>query len=1135
MKNKVLVYVLMVVLLLAAVNFPLAPRASAADEYDGLRDKWKVMLTGGTSIATADPDIAAKITALTDEAQSYWDTLNTAAGRTNLWSDLTGTTNSAYVTSAYSRLRSMALAYATTGSSLQNNASLLTDLKSALDWMYTNRYNETTTKYNNWWDWEIGAPLYLNDISVLLYDQLSSAQLTNYMNAINHFQPTVTMTGANRVWESMVIGVRGILVKDSTKLAASRDGLSNVFTYVTSGDGVYADGSFIQHTKFAYTGGYGSALISDIADLLYLLDGSTWAVTNTNKQNVYKWVYSAFEPLVYKGLMMDMTRGRNISRSYNQDHAAGKSVIEAVIRLSQTANATDAAAFKSMVKYWINADTYSSFYESAAMNLIVLAKAIMADSSVISRGELVKHKNYNSMDRDVHLRPGFGFGISMSSSRIYNYESINSENVKGWYTGDGMTYLYNSDLGQFSDDFWPTVNPYRLPGTTVDTQTRSNSSGQSYVSSKNWVGGTEVIGTYGVQGMELDAYNSTLTGKKSWFMFDDEVVALGSGITSTDGRPIETIVENRKLNASGSNALTVNGTAKSTTVGWSETMSGVNWAHLAGSVAGSDIGYYFPGSATVKGLRESRTGAWSVIDRRAGIPTTPITSKYLNLVLDHGTNPTNSTYAYVLLPGKTSAQVSDYASSPTVSILENSGDAQAVKETALNVTGVNFWNDAVKTSGGITSNKKASVMMSETSTDLDVSVVDPTQANAGTISIEINKSALGVVSADSGVTVTQLSPTIKFSVNVAGAKGKTFKVKFSFVTAGGGGGSVALPFQDNFESGTADAWATSGGSWSVVTSGATKVYKQATQAGTSMATAGDPAWSDYTVEAAATPLSFAGSGSYIFGLMARYADANNRYAFQYGNGNVSIVKKVAGTSTTLVSKAYTVTAGTPYTFKAVLSGNQLDFYINGVKELSTTDSTFVSGSIGLLTYGATAQFDNVVAVDLPVTDDFEDGNASGWTPDTGSWSVITDGATKMYKQSTTSSNGMSATGNSAWQNYSVTAKIKPNSLAGSGSNVVGLALRQADANNRYNFVFASGTLQIGKRVGGVTTTLVSEPYTIATGTSYTMQAVVAGSTLKLYVNGVLELTTTDTALTQGGVGLITYNAAASFDDVAIVY
>jgi hyaluronate lyase len=277
--------------------------------------------------------------------------------------------------------------------------------------------------------------------------------------------------------------------------------------------------------------------------------------------------------------------------------------------------------------------------------------------------------------------------------------------------------------------------------------------------------------------MDLDAWGSSLTAKKSWFMFDDEIVALGAGINSTDSRRIETVVENRKLNGSGNNALTVNGTAKPSSTGWSETMNGVNWAHLAGSVPGSDIGYYFPGGATVSGLRESRTSSWRSIN--AWEPTTPITRNYLNLWFNHGVNPSGATYAYVLLPNRSAAETSEYASAPEFTILENSADAQAVRENTIGVTGVNFWKDMVKKAGDITSDKKASVMTAVTGGVLEFSISDPTQLNTGTINIEINKSAAGLVASDSRITVTQLSPTIKMTVNVSGTRGAGLKAAFS--------------------------------------------------------------------------------------------------------------------------------------------------------------------------------------------------------------------------------------------------------------------------------------------------------------------------------------------------------------------
>lgn len=748
-----------------------------------------MLLTGGTNYNPSDPDIAAQISLITSQAESHWSTMDNTPG-SYLWSDLASTTVSAHITSNYTRLREMALAYSTYGSSLYNNTALKNDIIVALDWMYQNRYNETKSQYDNWWDWQIGAPQRLLDITVLLYDQLTPAQIDHYMDAIEKFTPSVgSMTGANRVWKATIIALRGVIVKDGAKIAAARDALSQVFHYVTSGDGFYKDGSFIQHDTIAYNGGYGIALLGDIANLIYFLSGSTWTVTDPNVANVYKWVYDSFEPFVYKGALMDMTRGREISREPNQDHERGARLIQYIIRLSTFAPAPDAAVYKKMVKYWIQADTYRSFFINCPIPIIVLAKSIMNDSSVTPRGELIAHKTFNSMDRAVHLRPGFGFAVSMSSSRISNYEAINNENKKGWYTGDGMTYLYNGDLAHYSGDYWPTVNPYRLPGTTVDTMTRSTSSGQNYRSTGTLVGGVEIEGLYGVSAMSLDGWNSNLRARKSWFMFDDEVVALGAAITNSDqtgngwdGAPrrVETIIENRKLNDSGSNVLLVNGTDKTATPSWSQT--GVTWAHLAGSVAGSDIGYYFPGGATVKGLREARTGNWNSINSKGS--TTDITRNYQTLWFDHGTNPTNQTYSYVLLPGKSSAQVSSYAGDPDITVLENSASAQAVKENNLDVVGAVFWADAPKwiTVDGenfVSSNKKSTVMTKETAGEIEIAVSDPTQLNTGTISIEINRNASSAISADPEITVTQLSPTIKFDVNVNGAKGKIFKAKFS--------------------------------------------------------------------------------------------------------------------------------------------------------------------------------------------------------------------------------------------------------------------------------------------------------------------------------------------------------------------
>ena len=46
------------------------------------------------------------------------------------------------------------------------------------------------------------------------------------------------------------------------------------------------------------------------------------------------------------------------------------------------------------------------------------------------------------MARVMKREEKYAFGIAMHSSTIGNYEAMNGENLKGWYTGDGAYYLY---------------------------------------------------------------------------------------------------------------------------------------------------------------------------------------------------------------------------------------------------------------------------------------------------------------------------------------------------------------------------------------------------------------------------------------------------------------------------------------------------------------------------------------------------------------------------------------------------------------------------------------------------------------------------------------------------------------------
>ncbi|WNR42868.1 polysaccharide lyase family 8 super-sandwich domain-containing protein [Paenibacillus roseipurpureus] len=795
------------------VTNPVALPATS-DEFDILRNRRADFVTGWTSFNPTDTILSNKLYQINAKAQQLWDTMNKDSARNEIWMANSYDGNSWGLTATYQDLLTMAIAYLSPytshGFNLAGNTQLKDDIIAGMDWIYYRdpslavSYNENSQWRVNWWDYEIGAPLYLNDLMALLYQNLTTTQITNYTNAIERFSPNPTKfyynaklnptggntaTGANRIWKANVVAFRGIIVKDSDKIAASRDALSQVLQYVQSGDGFYTDGSFIQHGKFSYAAGYGNDIISSLSDLMTVLNGSTWQVTDTNKNNVFKWIYDSFEPVVYKGDALATTIARSTGVEKAQDHVMGHGVINAIAKVIPYSSASDALAYKRMIKQWLQEDTVYglNIYKTYNVYVASLLRSIMNDTTIAPRGELVESYVFPSMDRVIHLRPGFGFSVGMTSTRIGNYESINNVNKQGWYTGFGATYLYNGDLKKYSDDYMATVNRYRIPGTTVDTQIRYDGQAQGQNSTTDWVGGSELDNTYSITGMELGPYNvaasgsipayvSNLTGKKSWFMFDNEIVNLGAGISSSIGQSVETTIENAKLTDAADNTLTVGGVVKSSALGWNETMSGTSYIHLTGNATGSDIGYYFPTTETVKGLRESRTSSWQAMDSKAG--STLYTRNFLNLWIDHGMDPSNQSYAYVTLPNKSASQTAVYAANPDVTILENSSSAQGVKETSLNITGINFWNDITKTVGGITSNKKASVMVKETATQIEVVVSDPTQKNTGSIQIDLNQSVASVSSKDTEITVSQLN-TVKMIVNVSGSKGKSFKIVFN--------------------------------------------------------------------------------------------------------------------------------------------------------------------------------------------------------------------------------------------------------------------------------------------------------------------------------------------------------------------
>lgn len=396
------------------------------------------------------------------------------------------------------------------------------------------------------------------------------------------------------------------------------------------------------------------------------------------------------------------------------------------------------------------------------------------DTSVTALPEPTGHRLFPGMDRAVHRRPDWAASISMASKRMGLYETGNGENLRGWHAGAGMLQWWGRTFGngQYTDAFWPTVDPYRLPGTTVSRKVLADAEGGAWGLPRpdvNWVGGA-TDGEYAALGQFVRGLSSTLYAKKSWFCLADSVVCLAGSVRATDGVAVETVVDNRNLGASGTQALTVNGAVQPAALGWSATLNGASWAQIAGHG-----GYVFPGGAAVKALREARTGSWR--DINTGGSSDPVTRRYLTLWFDHGVDPAGAACAYVLMPGATvQATAARAADTGWLTVLANSNDQQGVRVASLGVTAVNFW--FAGSVGGLTADRPACVLVRERGDGTaTVCVSDPMRMQSG-LTVTWNRPVAAVLSRPSTVVSagTGSALTLNFG-DLTGQAGATQRIE----------------------------------------------------------------------------------------------------------------------------------------------------------------------------------------------------------------------------------------------------------------------------------------------------------------------------------------------------------------------
>lgn len=665
----------------------------------------------------------------------------------------------------------------------------------------------------NWYHYTIGIPSNSGKILTLLADTGFPQDLMEaYLKRIHIFSPSSNdrfnmesnPEAANKIDSCIIMLAHGLLAGDEARVRQAANELfssGTIETNKTSGNGYYWDGSQIAHSYWAYSLGYGITILNGLSAVISVvggesINGSPIAFNQTYFNNFMDAFDITYLTSVWKGAAMPGLGGRGVSRPEAVTNWA-RSLSALLCGLYPVVPAEKQAAVKAAVKSWVQhaPEILSSNNLSQNKDLA----AFVSDSTPAGEWEGIFAQNNQS--RVFWREDDFAFSVSTNNTNINTFplEVGNGENYKGVHTGDGMTYLFlENDINQFAGSFFATADPPHMPGSTVEIRadgwqsyTRDNGPNSRKNSKHTWAG-TSVLTDkegkqYGATGFLMDLSGATAEGttapstldmdvkaNKSWFMLGDKIVALGSNVTSTKGRPVDTTIESRRL-PSDRGVLTYNGAAVSAFE--QKTTAPNSYAHLSYG-NGAQVGYYFPKEEQIISIgMQDHTGSW--YETNHNYSNSPITEPYADIYINHGTNPTGDTYEYVLLPNYSAGQTAAFAANPGYTVAAQTATLHAVYDNTAKVLLI---NNFAGTAASVTSpgtgiiyeiDRAASVIIREYDNgQVEVGILDPTSGNNNvTVTVRDRK---GYKISGDNMTVTQIGNHIKAKVTTPAAEGKKF-------------------------------------------------------------------------------------------------------------------------------------------------------------------------------------------------------------------------------------------------------------------------------------------------------------------------------------------------------------------------
>lgn len=549
------------------------------------------------------------------------------------------------------RLSDFGYAYTNEKNKCYQNEDLYQKIVKGLEYWY-----DVDSESDNWWHNQISEPQKLGVL--LIQMRIGKKQIPQELETkiLKRIQETggdpAKWTGANRTDIALHWIYRSCLTQNEADLKTAIDNVFNPVVYTTE-EGFQHDNSYFQHGEQLYIGGYGDEILKGVTQVASYALGTQYQLDKEKVELLSKFMRETYYRTV---------RGQNMSFD-----VVGRSVSRPGL-LNKRTTATYA-------KRMIDIDpTHADEYKAIIARL---NRKQPADYQVTA-----SHTHYFRGDYSLHVRPQYNFDVRLASTRTKKCEYGNKENLKTYFMSDGCTNI--TQTGDEYFNIFPVWNWCHIPGTTAPQLEKVPMDPKAWgvLGTSTYAGGVS-DSIYGATAYAyMDTNPEVNTGaKKSWYFFDNEVVCLGAGIQSTSTYPVHTTVNQCFLKGG---IMVDKGDKEETLANGSHTLQAPQW------VLHDKIGYFFPQKEEVFLTAQTQSGRWYDINTSKSKKEEKM--DVFTLGINHGVGPKDGSYAYIVVPGKTSAQeMKAYQKKNAIEILSNNAKVQAVRNTKLNVWMVTFF------------------------------------------------------------------------------------------------------------------------------------------------------------------------------------------------------------------------------------------------------------------------------------------------------------------------------------------------------------------------------------------------------------------------------------------------------------